>query len=70
MKKYCPYCEESLDGLNTVKERALEWNGDTWEKDDKAIEVFQCPECGDELDCTDLSLLGIPAKIITAKEIT
>ncbi len=66
VKKYCPYCQSELEYLNVVRERALEWNEDTWESDPKAIAVIQCPECGDELECIDLSLLGIPTKIITS----
>ena len=62
--KSCPYCGSEVEYLNVVKERALEFNGDTWEVDKKAITVFQCPECGDELDCTDLSILGITGKQI------
>ncbi len=65
MEKYCPYCQSGLEGLNVVKEIALEWNGDNWVDDPKAITAIQCPECGDELDCTDLSLLGIPTEIIS-----
>ncbi len=64
MKKYCPYCQSELDGLNVVRETAIEWNGDNWVDDPQAIPVLQCPECGDELDCTDLSILGISTEII------
>jgi len=64
LKKFCPYCQSELDYLNVVKERALEWNGDVWVDDPKAISVIQCPECGDELDMTDLGILGISAEII------
>ena len=64
MKKYCPYCQSELEDLNVVKERALEWNGDSWVDDPKAIAVIQCPECGGELDATDLGILGISGEII------
>ena len=64
MKKFCPYCQSDLDDLNVVKERALEWSGDIWIDDPKAISAIQCPECGDELDATDLGILGIPAELI------
>ena len=64
MNKYCPYCRCEVDGLNAVKETALEWNGDTWVDDPKAITVLQCPECGDELESIDLGILGISFEMI------
>ncbi len=59
MNKYCPLCQAELQYLDVVKERAIEWNGDTWVVDPKPTIVIQCPECGDELDVTDLGMLGI-----------
>jgi len=66
VNKYCPYCQSELEYLNVIKERALEWTGDAWVADPKAVAAIQCPECGDELDVTDLSLLGISIEIIKA----
>lgn len=63
MKKFCPYCQSELEYLNVVT-LSLVWNGDVWVDDPKAISVFQCPDCGHELDSTDLGLLGIPTEII------
>ena len=59
----CILCGSEVNYLEVVKP-ALEWNGDEWVIDDKAVSVIQCPECGDELDTGDLALMRIPSDII------
>ena len=63
MSNICPYCGCEMDYLEVGKDEII-WDGESWQKDDKAVRAIRCPECSDELDTSDLALLGVPVEII------